>query len=110
MTSARYVREMQHGKYLAAALPENVWGWGRPAGKLRAYRRAKLILDGASIGPGSHVLEIGCGTGLFTERFAQSGAEIVAVDVSSDLIQIARERMLTGVQFLEKNFEDCAVD
>ena len=107
----RWENEIQHGKYLAAASAEDVWGWGSPAGKLRAQRRAALILEGASIGSGSRALEIGCGTGLFTDYFSQSGAEIVAVDLSTDLINLARARRLPpNVRFLEKNFEDCAVD
>jgi SAM-dependent methyltransferase len=107
----RHANEIEHGKYLAAASAIDIWGWGSPAGKIRAQRRADLILQGASIGPGSCVLEIGCGTGLYTERFAKSGAEFVVVDLSKDLIRLARERKLPPtVQFLEKSFEDCDVD
>jgi SAM-dependent methyltransferase len=42
--------------------------------------------------------------------FAKSGAEIIAVDLSPELLDIARERGLRRVRFLEKNFEDCAVE
>ena len=66
-----------------------------------------MILEGASIGPGSRVLEIGCGTGLFTAAFAESGAEIVAVDLSPDLLATGRQRNLERVRFLDRNFEDC---
>jgi SAM-dependent methyltransferase len=109
-SSSRTAREIEHGKYLASGVAEDIWGWGTPAGRLRAKRRAELILEGARIGPFSNVLEIGCGTGLFTERFAQSGATILAVDLSPDLLALARQRNLQNVQFLEKNFEDCAVE
>jgi 2-polyprenyl-3-methyl-5-hydroxy-6-metoxy-1,4-benzoquinol methylase len=80
----------------------------RPPGS--GARRGALILEGARIGPGSRVIEIGCGTGLFTEAFARSGAQIIAVDLSPELLAIARQRQLSNVQFLEKSFEDCAVD
>jgi SAM-dependent methyltransferase len=56
------------------------------------------------------VIEIGCGTGLFTEVFAQSGSDIIAVDLSPDLLALARKRDLPNVRFLEKNFEDCEVE
>ena len=92
------------------ASPKKFGDGGTPAGKLRAKRRAALILEGARIGPDSHVLEIGCGTGLFTEMFAQSGAAIIAVDLSPDLLALARRRELPNVQFLEKSFEDCAFE
>ena len=36
------------------------------------------------------VLELGCGTGYFTRELARSGADIVAVDVSPELLEIAR--------------------
>ena len=103
--------EIEHGRYLAAAgAAEAIWGWGTPAGKLRAARRSDLILRGARVGPASRVVEIGCGTGLFTERFARSGAQIIAVDLSPDLLALARQRDLPNVQFLEKSFEDCGVE
>jgi len=108
--SSRTAREVELGRYLAAGVAEDIWGWGTPAGKVRAKRRADLILQGAKIGPSSNILEIGCGTGLFTERFAKSGAKIIAVDVSPDLLVLARQRNLPNVQFVEKSFEDCDVD
>lgn len=108
--SVRHQHEVEHGKYLSAGSAEETWGWGTPAGQLRAKRRAALILEGARIHRSSKVIEIGCGTGLFTEMFAQSGAAIIAVDLSPDLLTIARTRHLPRVQFLEGTFEDCEVD
>jgi len=105
-----YVNEVEHGKYLAAGSPEEIWGWGTPAGQVRAKRRAAIILEGATIGPSSRVLEIGCGTGMFTAAFAESGAEIVAVDLSAELLARAAQRNLARVQFILKNFEDCEVE
>jgi len=36
------------------------------------------------------VLELGCGAGYFTRELARSGADIVAIDVSPELLEIAR--------------------
>jgi len=104
--------EIDHGKELSRSDPELIWGWGSPAGKIRAARRAQLIAQGAFLRPGIRVLEIGCGTGLFTEMFAQSGANITAVDISPDLLRQAKERGLPKdrVNFVEKPFEECEVD
>jgi 2-polyprenyl-3-methyl-5-hydroxy-6-metoxy-1,4-benzoquinol methylase len=110
LASSRTTHELEHGKYLASGLAENTWGWGTPAGQLRAKRRAEVILHGARIGPSSKVLEIGCGTGLFTEKFAQSGANIIAIDLSPDLLALARQRNLPNVLFMEKSFEDCDLE
>ncbi|MFN4156398.1 MAG: magnesium protoporphyrin IX methyltransferase [Paracoccaceae bacterium] len=42
---------------------------------------------------GARVLDAGCGTGLMTAELARRGAEVVAVDISPQLITIARERL-----------------
>jgi 2-polyprenyl-3-methyl-5-hydroxy-6-metoxy-1,4-benzoquinol methylase len=112
MISPRSDREIVHGYLLAQSDPEAVWGWRTLAGRLRAARRAEMIASGALLQPGICALEIGCGTGLFTEMFAATGAQLVAVDISPDLLDIARARGLSAdrVQFLQKRFEDCDVN
>lgn len=101
--------EVSHGKWLLENDPIKQWGWGTPAGQLRAKRRGELIIKGGGLKEGSNVMEIGCGTGMFTEWFAQTGANILAVDLSADLLEKARERKLPPqrVTFLESPFEAC---
>jgi SAM-dependent methyltransferase len=108
----RAAHEIEHGRWLAAGDTEATWGWGTPAGKLRARRRAALIAGGAGLGPGVRALEVGCGTGNFTEEFAGSGASVVAVDISEELLEKARDRGLPAdrVQFLCRPFEQCHVE
>lgn len=107
--SPRAKNEIEHGKGLAATDTESVWGWGTEAGRMRAERRAGYIIRGANLTAGQRVLEIGCGTGNFTEMFAKYGIKIVAVDISPDLLQkaAARNLPLEQVQFLQQRFEDC---
>jgi 2-polyprenyl-3-methyl-5-hydroxy-6-metoxy-1,4-benzoquinol methylase len=103
--------EIEHGKLLAGMQTEEIWGWDTPAGRLRANRRADLIIRGGHLTSGIQALEVGCGTGMFTELFAQTGARLVAVDISGDLLQKAIARKLPErITFLEKRFEDCEVD
>jgi 2-polyprenyl-3-methyl-5-hydroxy-6-metoxy-1,4-benzoquinol methylase len=111
MTTVHGNHEITHGLKLAKGYPELVWGWGTPAGRLRALRRAEIISSAANLRPGVRALEIGCGTGMFTEMFSRTGAELLAVDISPDLLERAQERDLPTdrVQFLEKRFEDCDV-
>ena len=111
-SSSRAGREIKHGEWLARQDVEAVWGWGTPAGQLRAQRRTDLIVRGGQLGPGKRVLEIGCGTGNFTALFAKSGANIIAVDISPDLLERARKRGLPPdrVTFLRKRFEECDID
>ena len=105
-------REVAHSRKIASRDPERIWGWNTPAGRVRAVKRAELISRAACLRPGIKVLEIGCGTGLFTEMFAKTGAQIVAVDISKELIEIAKSRGLpiSQVSFLEKRFENCDID
>lgn len=109
---SRAEREIRHGEWLADHDTETIWGWGTPAGKLRAKRRADFIARGAGLEPGKRVLEIGCGTGNFTELFAETGASIVGVDISPNLLERARARGLPSdrVVFIAKRFEDCDID
>ncbi|MFO0874315.1 MAG: class I SAM-dependent methyltransferase [Phycisphaerales bacterium] len=108
MSTSRAHHEIAHGQWLAANDPESVWGWGTPAGRRRAERRAKLIADAAALGPGVRALEIGCGGGMFTGMFAATGASIVAVDISPELIEIAKRRNLPQdrVRFATTRFEE----
>jgi 2-polyprenyl-3-methyl-5-hydroxy-6-metoxy-1,4-benzoquinol methylase len=108
----RAEREIKHGEWLVNHDTETVWGWGTPAGKVRAKRRADLIISGSGLSPGKRVLEIGCGTGMFTEMFALTGATIVAVDISPELLKKASARGLPTdqVTFCEQRFEDCEAE
>jgi SAM-dependent methyltransferase len=104
--SDRANNEIEHGKKLLELGAEKIWGWGTPAGKVRAARRANWINQAAGLGPGKRVLEIGCGTGIFTEHFAASGAQVVAVDISEELIEKARARGLPpNVELIHTSFE-----
>lgn len=94
MSSKRAEHEIAHGKRLAAGDTESVWGWATPAGQRRATRRAQWIAEAAMLREGSRVLELGCGSGLFTHHFAATGAEVTALDISEDLLNIARGRAL----------------
>jgi 2-polyprenyl-3-methyl-5-hydroxy-6-metoxy-1,4-benzoquinol methylase len=108
---SRSAAEIAHGAKLAEGAPEEIWGWATPAGKRRAIRRAQLISAAASLAPGVRALEVGCGTGMFTEMFARTGASLLAVDISPDLIARARLRGLPEDQvvFRRDRFEDCGV-
>jgi 2-polyprenyl-3-methyl-5-hydroxy-6-metoxy-1,4-benzoquinol methylase len=101
--------EIEHGKRLSSGDPESAWGWGTPAGKIRAQRRAALILQGAGLAAGMRALEIGCGTGMFTEIFAASGVTIWAIDISEDLLVKARARGIPNAKFYTRRFEDCVI-
>jgi len=83
--------EMEHAEKIVSRA-DDIWGWGTPAGKLRAQRRAKLLIRSTGMAAGKTVLELGCGTGVFSEQFAQTHARVTAIDISSTLLREARKR------------------
>jgi ubiquinone/menaquinone biosynthesis C-methylase UbiE len=92
--SNRIENEIAHGKKISENA-EDVWGWATPAGQIRANRRAGYFISEGLIKQGDKVLEIGCGTGLFTEKvFNETKAEIIATDLSEDLLEVARKKGL----------------
>jgi SAM-dependent methyltransferase len=109
----RAYHEILHGQKLAASgNPELIWNWDTPAGRKRAERRGRLLGESAGLRPGMWVMEVGCGTGLFTEMLAGYGARILAVDISKELLDMARARGLSPdqVKFREMRFEDGLAD
>ena len=108
--SNRAENEIAHGKKLLAGGAESIWGWGSPAGQVRAAKRARWIIEATGMKPGTRVLEIGCGTGIFTEKFAATGADVTAVDISADLLEVARERLPQSVHLIHAPFEQLPLD
>lgn len=44
--------------------------------------------------PGEHILDLGCGDGVLTEKIVVAGASVVAVDAAADMVAAARKRGL----------------
>lgn len=70
-----------------------------PVSKIRATVRAgrdrmRSVMAGWLPGDLTHasVLDAGCGTGSFSFELAKRGAKVIAIDVSGNLVDIARER------------------
>lgn len=51
------------------------------------------IAGATSIGPGSRLLDVACGSGWATRRFAHRGAEVAGIDAARRLIDVARDRL-----------------
>ncbi len=98
-------REVAHGLRIRECA-ERIWGWESSAGQVRADRRALFLIEYGEITAETWVLEVGCGTGLFTSKLARTGGRIDAIDISPDLLEKARQhRGCEDVSFILGNVE-----
>lgn len=51
--------------------------------------------------PGQTVLDVGCGTGWFTRQLAQAGLVPTGLDLSADMLAVARQRTPQGITWLQ---------
>jgi ubiquinone/menaquinone biosynthesis C-methylase UbiE len=51
--------------------------------------------------PGERVLDVGCGTGNFSLKLAEAGARVTGVDLSEDMLAVARRRGAEEGQSIE---------
>lgn len=51
--------------------------------------------------PGKSLLDVGCGTGWFTRRFAAAGIDVTGVDVDANALDFARQRSDHDISYLE---------
>jgi SAM-dependent methyltransferase len=86
---AQLQHEIIHGSRIAPEA-ESIWGWASAVGQQRARRRAALLISLGDLQPGKRVLELGCGTGLFTRMLAPVGVHLTSIDISSELLRTAR--------------------
>ncbi len=68
--------------------------WWDPRGPMHSLHsinplRTKYIAENADVS-GRSVLDIGCGGGLLTESLARLGAQVTGIDLSPDLLELAR--------------------
>lgn len=110
----RLENEIEHGKYLLENNAGEVWNWESPAGKLRWKRRVKMLCN--DLNSGISVLELGCGTGYFTKELVKTKANIIAIDISPELLESAKKNVGEGnIQYVLGNacsmpFEDSVFD
>ena len=65
-----------------------------------------FVVTTAGLGPGSKVLEVGCGTGQLTEGLTRFDFEMTAIDIGPSMIEAARRRLgNSSVRFHAASFE-----
>jgi len=63
------------------------------------------VLDGTGIGPGTSLLDLGCGAGLFARAAADRGAVVTGVDTDRESVALAAAEVPEGT-FLVRNAQD----
>lgn len=66
----------------------------------------RWMLDYAQLPKGSAILDLGCGPGLYTQRFAEAGHNVTGIDFSKRSIEYAREQSLRNKQFICYHYQD----
>jgi ubiquinone/menaquinone biosynthesis C-methylase UbiE len=74
----------------------------------------KLAFNLAPLNAGMKVLDVGCGTGIYTARLVQKGCDVIGIDISEDMLSIARSKLpevcfvqssVYGLPFPENKFD-----
>ena len=76
--------------------------WWDPEGPQRALHelnpaRLGYVAERVSL-RGARVLDVGCGAGLLSEALAREGAQVVALDLAPELVEVARLHLLESGQ------------
>lgn len=85
---------------LLSSTSEALWDWEYTVGhtlpstdNYRPSRCLAYLSDVFQVGPGVHVLDLGCGNGRHSAYFASLGCDVHALDVSTRALQLARAHM-----------------
>jgi SAM-dependent methyltransferase len=89
----------KHGEG-SAALQASLWGeraddWAELLEKAERPWLApayELVLDRLEVGPGTELLDVGCGSGRFCALAGARGARVSGLDATPEMLAIARER------------------
>ncbi|MDQ3719737.1 MAG: class I SAM-dependent methyltransferase [Actinomycetota bacterium] len=68
-------------------------------------RVAGALLDAVSVGAGDRVLDVATGTGAVAAAAVARGAEVTGVDISEEMLEVARERVPSG-HFMSADAEE----
>lgn len=66
--------------------------YNSPRGAWLGGTEARALIRLGRLGPGMRLLDVGCGTGWFTRRFAAAGCEATGLDRDPEMIAYARAR------------------
>ncbi|MCX6085530.1 MAG: methyltransferase domain-containing protein [Caldiserica bacterium] len=71
-----------------------------PLGAYEDELENALVFRHVGVVRGKTVLDVGCGTGLYSIRLSEGGADVTAVDISPKMIEIARRKAQDRGQYI----------
>ncbi|RLR56943.1 hypothetical protein CKA49_36600 [Pseudomonas aeruginosa] len=74
---------------------------------IQRYSGNKLM-DLARHQHGQFVLDAGCGTGYFSEQWRKKGKSVIALDLSHQMLQVARQQQRADY-YIQSDIEHCAI-
>ncbi len=83
--------------------------WGKRAGDWASIQEAtgnsgyEYVLNRLRLTPASKLLDVGCGSGLFSSLAAKTGADVTGIDATQTLIDEAGKRGSAAVFFNRGN-------
>jgi ubiquinone/menaquinone biosynthesis C-methylase UbiE len=63
-----------------------------PMGVYVDKSECRQLFDRLKPGPGMEILDVGCGTGHFALKIASEGADVVGIDISNEMLGVARKK------------------
>ena len=73
-------------------MTERAWDAGRyDSAHSFVWERGRGVVELLAPVPGERILDLGCGTGHLTAYIAESGAEVVGIDSSEDMVRVASQ-------------------
>ena len=55
------------------------------------HEYGESVMDLLTVKPGSHVIDLGCGNGALTRKLAERGYDVLGIDASPQMIELARK-------------------
>jgi SAM-dependent methyltransferase len=104
----------QAEREFAHRVPEHAL-YNKPFNCLRALREFGIAMEllRPNVPPGGAVLDLGCGPGWTSLFLARAGYDVVGVDISERMIEVARDRSRrenTPAKFLVADMEELALE
>lgn len=79
---------------------DSIWGSSSASGIFRIQRRSKILIDKIGMCGKNFILEVGCGTGEYTKEFIKNGCNIIATDISRDMITMAQKKGINNTEYV----------